>query len=127
MKKLLALAFLLLAAPLAPAAIINVEFKFTPFIGNPATDDHVTSVAGQAQVFLNGVPYGPEQEVKEDQVMVLLEGHEVSPTVWLPISSAGALVRKGKNKFRLEFTPNDLHEVLPRTTALGLGHGSSDG
>lgn len=107
MKKLLALAFLLLAAPLAPAAIINVEFKFTPFIGNPATDDHVTSVAGHAQVFLNGVPYGPEQEVKEDQVMVL-EDHEVSPTIWLPISSAGALVRKGKNKFRVEFTPNDL-------------------
>lgn len=107
MKKL-ALAFLLLAAPLAPAAIINVEFKFTPFTGDPATEDHVTSVAGKAQIYLNNVPYGVEQEVKDEQVPVLLEGHEVSPAVWLPISSAGSLVRKGKNKFRIEFTPNDL-------------------
>lgn len=107
MKKLLALAFLLLGSPLAPAAIINVEFKFTPFIGNPATDDHVTGVAGKAQVFLNDVPYGVEQEVKDEQVMVLFEDHEVSPAVWMPISSAGALVRKGKNMFRIEFTPNE--------------------
>ncbi len=108
MKKLLALALLLLAAPLASAAIINVEFKFTPFIGNPAAEDHVLSVAGKAQVFLNDVPYGVEQEVKDEQVMVLFEDHEVSPAVWMPISSAGALVRKGKNKFRIEFMPNDL-------------------
>lgn len=106
--KTLAFALLLLAAPLAPAAIINVEFKFTPFNGNPATEDHVTSVAGKAQIYLNNIPYGVEQEVKDEQVMVLFEDHEVSPAVWLPISSAGSLVRRGKNKFRIEFTPNDL-------------------
>lgn len=106
--KTLAFALLLLAAPLAPAAIINVEFKFTPFNGNPATADHVTSVAGKAQIYLNNIPYGVEQELKDEQVMVLFEDHEVTPAVWLPISSAGSLVRRGKNKFRIEFTPNDL-------------------
>ncbi len=106
MKKL-ALAFLLTATSLAPAAIINLEFKFTPFTGNPTVDDHVTSVAGKAQVYLNNVPFGVEQEVKAEQVMVLFDDHEVSPAVWLPVSSAGSSVRKGKNTFRIEFTPND--------------------
>ena len=47
MKKL-AFACLLATAPWAPAAVINVEFKFTPFRGDPATEEHVTSVAGKA-------------------------------------------------------------------------------
>jgi hypothetical protein len=106
MKKL-ALAYLLAAAPFAPAAVINVEFKFAPFRGDPATSEQVTTVAGKAQVYVNNVPYGPEQEVPEQSAMVLFEEHEVSPAVWVPLGSAGSLVRKGKNKFRLEFTPND--------------------
>ena len=106
--KILAFACLLATAPWAPAAVINVEFKFTPFRGDPATEDHVTSVAGKAQVFINNVPYGPEQAVQAEQMMVLFEEHEVSPAVWVPLGSAGSLVRKGKNKFRLEFTPEDM-------------------
>lgn len=108
--KTLAFACLLAAAPWAPAAVINVEFKFTPFRGDPATEEHVTGVAGKAQVFVNNVPYGPEQAVQEEQMMVLFEEHEVSPAVWVPLGSAGSLVRKGKNNFRLEFTPEDMEK-----------------
>ncbi len=108
--KTLAFACLLATAPWAPAAVINVEFKFTPFRGEPATEEHVTSVPGKAQVFINNVPYGPEQPVQEEPMMVLFEEHEVTPTVWVPLGSAGAIVRKGKNTFRLEFTPTGLEK-----------------
>ncbi len=109
MQKLV-LACLLALAPCASAAVINVEFKFTPFRGDPTTSQEVTTVAGKAQVFINNVPYGPEQDVPEQPAMVLFEEHEVSPAVWVPLGSAGSLVRKGKNKFRLEFTPTDLQK-----------------
>ena len=55
MKKL-AFALLMAAASLAPAAVINVEFKFTPFVGDPAKDDKVTTVPGKAAIFINNVP-----------------------------------------------------------------------
>jgi hypothetical protein len=105
MKKLV-LAFVLFAASLAPAAVINVEFKFTPFEGDPTKDEKVTTVPGKAAVFINNVPF-TEQEVREEQVPVLFEEHEVAPSVWVPMSSVGPVVRKGKNKIRIEFTPND--------------------
>ena len=105
MKKLL-LAFLLLVAPLAPAAVINVEFKFTPFVGDPEKDTQVTAVPGKAQVFINNVPF-TEEEVRADKLPVLFDEHEVSPSVWVPVNSIGPAVRKGKNKIRIEFTPND--------------------
>jgi hypothetical protein len=105
MKKLV-LALFLGAASLAPAAVINVEFKFTPFIGDPAVDQEVTTVPGKAQVFINNVPFA-EQETHEEKLPVLFDEHEVSPAVWVPTSSAGAVVRRGKNKIRIEFTPND--------------------
>ena len=94
------------AAPLAPAAVINVEFKFTPFSGDPAKDETVTTVPGKAAVFINNVPF-TEQEVREEEVPVLFEQHEVAAAVWVPMSSVGPVVRKGKNKIRIEFTPND--------------------
>ena len=103
--KSLILALLLVASPLAPAAVINVEFKFTPFVGDPK-DDTVTTVPGKAEVFINNVPLA-EQEVREDKVPVLFEAREVSAAVWVPIGSVGPMVRKGKNKIRIEFTPND--------------------
>ncbi len=91
---------------LAPAAVINVEFKFTPFIGDPAKDQEVTTVPGKAELFINNVPFA-EQEVREEKLPVLFDEHEVGPAVWLPMSSAGAVVRKGQNKLRIVFTPND--------------------
>jgi hypothetical protein len=94
-------------APLAPAAVINVEFKFTPFVGDPATSEKVTTVPGKVTVFINNVPFS-EQEVREEQVPVLFDEHEAAPAVWIPMSSVGPVVRKGKNKLRIEFLPNDL-------------------
>ncbi len=105
MKKL-ALAIFLVATSVASAAVINVEFKFTPFIGDPATDKQVTTVPGKAQVYINNVPFA-EQEVHEDKLPALFDEHEVGPAVSVSMSSSGAVVRKGKNKIRIEFTPND--------------------
>jgi hypothetical protein len=105
--KSLILALLILTAPLAPAAVINVEFKFTPFIGDPEKDETVTTIPGKAQVFINNVMFA-EQEVREDKLPVLFDEHEVAQAVWVPMSSVGPVVRKGKNKIRIEFTPNDI-------------------
>ena len=104
--KSLILAVLVLTAPLAPGAVINVEFKFAPFVGTPEKDQEVTTVPGKALVFINNVPLA-EQAVREDKVPVLFDEHEVSAALWVPVSSVGPVVRKGKNKIRLEFTPND--------------------
>ncbi len=97
---------LLLLVPLARAAVINVEFKFTPFVGDPAKDEKVTTVPGKAVVFINNVPFA-EQEVRQDELPVLFDEHEVAPSVWVPMSSVGPVLRKGKNAIRIEFTPND--------------------
>jgi hypothetical protein len=97
---------LLLAVPLTRAAVINVEFKFTPFIGDPAKDLEVMTVPGKAVVFINNVTI-TEQEVRAEKSPVLFDEHEVSAAIWVPMSSAGPVVRKGKNKIRIEFTPND--------------------
>ncbi len=106
MRKIAGTLLLLLLMPLARAAVINVEFKFTPFVGNPAKDEKVKTVPGKAAIFINNMPFA-EQEVQEDELPVLFEEHEVSPAVWVPMSSAGPVVRKGKSTIRIEFTPND--------------------
>jgi hypothetical protein len=106
--KNIALGFLFLCvARLAPAAVINVEFKFTPFVGDPEKDQTVTTVPGKARVFINNVMFA-EQEVREDKQPVLFDEHEVAQAVWVPMSSVGPVVRKGKNKIRIEYTPNDM-------------------
>jgi len=109
MRKMIAgtLFLLLLVMPLARAAVINVEFKFTPFVGDPEKDQEVTTVPGKAIVFVNNVMIA-EQELRAEKSPVLFDAHEVSAAVWVPISSVGPVVRKGKNKIRIEFTPNDL-------------------
>lgn len=90
----------------AGAEVLNVEFKFTPFTGDPAASDVVQTVAGTARVFLNGVPYA-DQEVSEREVPVLFDEREVASAVWVPASSCGPALRKGKNTIRIEFTPAD--------------------
>jgi len=109
MRKMIAgtLFLFLLVMPLARAAVINVEFKFTPFVGDPEKDQEVTTVPGKAIVFVNNVMIA-EQELRAEKSPVLFDAHEVSAAVWVPISSVGPVVRKGKNKIRIEFTPNDL-------------------
>ena len=104
--KRLAFALLMAAASLAPAAVINVEFKFTPFVGDSTKDDKVTTVPGKAAIFINNVPL-VEQDVRKDELPVLFDEHEVAPSVWVPMSSVGPVVRKGRNKIRVEFTPDD--------------------
>jgi hypothetical protein len=105
--KNIALGFLVLClASRASAAVINVEFKFTPFVGDPAKDEKVMTMPGKAAVFINNVPF-TEQEVREEQVPVLFDAHEAAAAVWVPMSSVGPVVRKGKNTIRIEFTPND--------------------
>ena len=61
------LLWLLLVAPLTRAAVINVEFKFTPFVGDPAKDQEVMTVPGKAVVSINNVTIA-EQEVREDEI-----------------------------------------------------------
>ena len=99
-------ALLLLLPWSTRGAVINVEFKFTPFLGDPAKDEKVTTVPGKAAIFINNVPFA-EQEVHEDQLPVLFDEHEVAPSVWVPMSSVGPIVQKGKNRIRIEFSPND--------------------
>ncbi len=101
------LSLLVLAAPVsARAAVVNVEIKFTPYVGDPAKADTVETVPGTAAIFLNGVPYA-EQPVGKDTVPVQLDEREIAPAVWLPVESLGPAVRKGKNTIRIEFTPAD--------------------
>ena len=69
---------LLLWPALAAAGVLNVEFKFTPFTGDAAKEDHVESVPGQARVLLNGVPYA-DQPVQKQTLPVLFDEHEVFP------------------------------------------------
>jgi hypothetical protein len=90
----------------APAKIVNVELKFTPYVGDAGKSDAVESVAGVATIFVNGMPYG-EQPVQKERVPVLFDERELAPSVWIPIESLGPIVRKGKNTVRVEFTPVD--------------------
>ncbi len=91
------------------AEVLNVEFKFTPFVGDPAKEETVRTVAGTARIFVNGVPYA-QQEVMEDTVPVLFEEREIAPAVWLPAESCGPALRKGKNTVRIEFAPANTEE-----------------
>jgi hypothetical protein len=96
---------LLLVPVAARAKVVNVELKFTPYVGD-TKNDSVDVVAGTARVFLNGVPIA-EQEVEKHEVPVMFEAREIAPAVWVTAESLGPLVRKGKNTIRFEFVPTD--------------------
>jgi hypothetical protein len=104
MRALVILAFVL-APGLVTAKVLNVEFKFAPYVGD-AKEDKVTTVAGTAYVFLNNVPIG-EQEVRKQEVPVMFDEREIASAVWVPVESLGPAVRRGKNTFRIEFEPTD--------------------
>jgi hypothetical protein len=87
-------------------AVINVEFKFTPFVGDPVKEKSVKTLPGKAAVFINNMLLA-EQDVREDDVPVLFEEHEIAAAVWVPMSSVGPILKRGKNTIRIEFTPND--------------------
>lgn len=105
MRFLLSFVTLCLCTCIAQAAIINVEFKFTPYVGDP-TGDQVEAIAGVAKVFLNNVLLA-EQTVRTEKLPVLFEGREIAPSVWIPVAALGPALRKGKNAIRIEFQPED--------------------
>lgn len=88
------------------AGVINVEFKFTPYVGEAAKAEEVETVAGTALVFVNNVQVA-EQSISKKMVPVLFEEREISPSVWIPANNLGPVLRKGKNKIRIEFQPQD--------------------
>jgi hypothetical protein len=98
-----------LAVVLSPmvvtAKVLNVEFKFAPYVGD-SKNDKVETVAGTAFVFLNNVPIG-EQEVRKQEVPVMFDEREIASAVWVPVESLGPAVRRGNNTFRIEFRPTD--------------------
>lgn len=100
------LLLILFWSSVASAGVVNVEFKFTPYVGDPAKSDLVETVPGKARVFINNVLLA-EQEVSKDNVPVLFDEREISPSVWVPANSLGAALRKGKNTIRIEFAPSD--------------------
>src|SRR6185369_12718474 len=104
MRALLVLA-IVLAPALVSAKVLNVEFKFAPYVGD-SKSDKVETVAGTARVFLNNVPIG-EQEVQKQEVPVMFVEREIAAAVWVPVESLGPAVRRGKNTFRIDFEPTD--------------------
>jgi len=105
MRRIL-LVLLLLGLSHARGTVISVEFKFTPFVGDPEKGQTVKTVAGKAAVYINKVLLA-EQEVREEDVPVMFEEHEIAAAVWVPMNAVGPILRKGKNTIRIEFTPND--------------------
>lgn len=105
MRHLLA-ALLLCSATSAFAAVLNVEFNFTPYTGDRTAAKKVMTVPGKATVYINNVQVA-EQQIDKHEEMVLFDDHEVSPAIWAPMASMGPVVRKGKNKFRIEFVPDN--------------------
>lgn len=83
MRYIAIMAFTLLWSSLASANVINVEFKFTPFTGNPAKENQVETVAGRAKVFINNVVMA-DQEVTKEMVPVLFEEREIAASCGCP-------------------------------------------
>ena len=98
------LTLLLLWSSLAAAGVINIEFNFTPFVGDPVKTDHVETVPGKAVVSINNVPLA-EQEIQRRTVPVLFDNREIAAAVWVPAGSMGPALRRGKNRIRIEFAP----------------------
>ncbi len=98
------IAMMLFGACAVNAKVVNVEFKFTPFTGD-TKEDHVDSVPGKAKVFINNILIA-ERDIDKQELPVLFDEREVSPSVWVPVASVGSAVRKGKNSIRIEFEPS---------------------
>lgn len=91
---------------LAMAGVVNVEFQFTPFVGDPVKNDKVETVPGTARVYINNVMLADER-IEKRAVSVLFEEREISPSVWVPTYQLGPRLRKGKNIIRIEFEPTE--------------------
>lgn len=106
MRTILTLIGILWCWTFASAEVLNVEFTFTPFVGDPAGSKQVETVPGRAEIFVNNIPIG-EQKVGKREVPVLFEQREIAPAVWVPAKSLGSVLRKGKNIIRVVFEADD--------------------
>ena len=102
-----AIVLIFCCSPSAMGKVLNIEFKFTPFTGDPAKSKEVTTVAGKAAVFINNVPM-VEQPVQQQVVPVLFAEREIASSVWVPASRLGPRLRKGRNTIRIEFEPANI-------------------
>ncbi len=101
-----ALSVLLAIFPLlATAAVVNVEFNFAPYTGNPDKEDVIVFVRGEARLFINGLPFA-QMDVKEQKYKIIFSDREISSApVAITGESFGALLLKGTNTLRVEFLP----------------------
>ena len=91
----------------ATAAIVNVEFNFAPYTGNPDKEDVIVFVRGEARLFINGLPFA-EVDVKEQKYKIIFSDREISSApVSISGNSFGPLLLKGRNALRVEFSPAD--------------------
>ncbi|MBL8474189.1 MAG: hypothetical protein KF778_15780 [Rhodocyclaceae bacterium] len=90
----------------AAAAVLNVEFNFTPYTGDAAKSDQLESVPGKATIYVNNLPFA-EQEIQKQSILVMFDDRQISPAVWITGSGLGGALRKGKNRLRIEFEPTD--------------------
>lgn len=105
MRKLI-VALLLFWSSMAFAKVINVEFKFVPYIGDPAKSKTVETVPGKALVYVNNVQMA-ERTLKKEEVPVMFDDREIAAPVWVPMHTLGPVLRRGKNSIRIEFEPAD--------------------
>jgi hypothetical protein len=134
MMRKIFVAMLVIWSSLVSAGVLNVEFNFTPFVGDMAKSDHVVMVPGKAAIYVNNVPYA-EQEIQEGETPVLFESREIGAAVWIRGDSMGPALRKGKNTIRVEFVPANLKKqyavqlrwasVMDHVTNGGDGRGRS--
>lgn len=98
------------AAPPAIAEVVSIEFRFTPFVGDPATMDQVHTVPGMVRMLVNRVPYA-EQDIPATAASVRTGDREVEPSVVFPAHLCGPALRKGTNTFQIEFYPEDGEQI----------------
>lgn len=104
MKRVLIALVLLGSLPVA-ADVVNVEFKFTPYTGE-LSEDHVQTMPGTARVSINNVLFA-EQQIEQQAMPVIFDDREIAPSLWVPMNTAGPILRKGRNTIRIEFLPRD--------------------
>jgi hypothetical protein len=97
---------LLFWCSIAPAAVLNVEFNFTPFTGD-IKNQTVQRVPGKAVVFVNNVLLADDVFTRAE-LPVIFDEREVAAAIWVPTASLGPALRKGKNRIRIEFEPADM-------------------
>lgn len=91
------------SALLLEAAVTNVEFTFSPYIGDTKAD-RVDIVAGKVRVFLNNVPIA-EKDVEAAKAPVMFDDRQVGGPIWITAQSFGPTLRKQGNLLRIEFEP----------------------